>query len=272
MIRLILLVLAIFLIWVAWTSLKSTVSKIKTRLSEGDQIPEYVDGAAITKLLEAATWVRGRQGVSPIGTNIEQRQGAVIACKNAIYAATIDPPENKTRKLIVTARPETSKGSDPEPFFLNEIIPLFEAARIRKYILAQVCDISDDFRADESDMDIALMFAYGAISIITFVIGYTVIPAVISAIFDEIDPESVRSLWNVAAFVLIICFGFAIPEYFTGTRILSLYHEIPLPKYMDKMELMGLLQDKIRSKTIRSLYYDEHGEVSIKGGFGIYSY
>lgn len=70
MIRLILLALAIFLIWIVWTSVKNMISKIKTRLSEGDQSPEHVDGAAITKFLEAATWVRGRQSFSHTGEHM----------------------------------------------------------------------------------------------------------------------------------------------------------------------------------------------------------
>lgn len=259
------LILVAVLVYAMAIRPKQVAGKIMVRLSAGDKVPDDFNYQNIAELLQSATWIKDQKEMTQRIADTENPFGSVeVICKGVTYRLVLSQDENNASKLTVSAVLKSGSGD------IEHIRHLQEANRIRCFIMERVNpSFTDQPKEFYNAIRTMHLLRYGSISVMVAFACYAILPEILNRILGA-DVSSIYMLCAALVAGLYICFGIALPGYLEQTRSEELLDGVPVCESMDNEAIMQLLQEKLHTRALKSLYYDETGAVSIKGKCGTY--
>lgn len=268
------LILAVFALFVYVIAIepKRVAATIASRLYTGDLLPGQFSCQEIAELLQEAVWISGKKEVKLSVSEADGKSGLIeVICVGITYQVRITPRGDDSSMLSVTARyfPFSFLQIVLWPIESNQYLQ--EADRIRCRI-REWADPSCTKQSSQCYDSFSTMYLlrYCAIALATAFVCYMASLVVLGQILGEDPVQQIDVLCMSIAAILFICFRVALSPYIIKTRSEKLLDGVPVPQCLSNDELMDLLRDNLRIRTMQNLYFDENGSVTIKGKYSTY--
>ncbi|MBD5098632.1 MAG: hypothetical protein HDT35_03620 [Clostridiales bacterium] len=257
---------AAFLIYAMVIEPRRIGSIIETRVFAGDLLSGQFSYQEIAELLQAATWIRDKKEVKLSDPGEDDHSGLIeVVCKGVTYQVRIASYGENSSKLTV------SGVFKSESWDMERVRRLQEANRIRCRIMERANPgFTEQPQKYYGAIKTLCLLQYCAIALIAAFLCYIAVPQILTWILGAGSVQGIHVLGMMVVVILFIYSGVALSPYIIHTRSEKLLDGVPVPQYWSNDDLMELLRDKLRIRTMQSLYFDETGSVAIKGKHAAY--
>lgn len=255
-----------FLIYAMIIEPRRIGSIIETRVFAGALLSGQFSYQEIAELLQAAAWIRDKKEVKLSDPGEDDHSGLIeVVCKGVTYQVRIASYGENSSKLTVSAVFKS------ESWDIERVRRLQEANRIRCRIMERANPgFTEQPQKYYGAIKTLCLLRYCAIALIAAFLCYVAVPQILNWILGAGSVQEIHVLGMMIVVILFIYSGVALSPYIIETRSEKLLDGVSVPQYWSNDDLMDLLRDTLRIRTMQSLYFDETGSVAIKGKHAVY--